>query len=173
MILNADYAPFDIVSYRKAIGLLYCTDAVYAIAYYPKVVHDSKGHEYEIPAVLVLKNYVNAGNKQAPYNKLNVYARDNFQCQYCHKKFPGGELTIDHVIPRSKWKGVGSPTRFDNVVAACKKCNSLKGDKSLKDCGLSLSKQPKGMTRAQAFHNKLTTLSIPPEWQPYVFKAKS
>lgn len=168
LILNSDYSPFDIVGYRKALALLYCSDTVYGLDYYARTITDSAGREYAVPAVIVLKKYVSVGNKAAPYNKLNVYARDNFHCQYCMKKCTGSELTIDHIIPRSKWKEVGSPTRFDNVVASCKKCNSIKADKSLEQCGFYLRKKPKGMTRTQAFNNKLRCLSIPPEWRPYV-----
>ncbi len=168
LLLNADYSPFDVVSYRKAIVMVYCDGSAYSISEYAKTIRDSKEREYPIPAVVVLKDYVSSANKQAPYNKLNVYARDRFICQYCYCKCSRETATIDHVIPRSKWKGAGSCTNFHNVVTACKKCNAKKGDKTLEAAGMKLHVKPAGMTRRESLHNKLQCLAIPPEWKPYV-----
>lgn len=171
LVLNADYTPFDIVSYRQSIVMLYVTGTVYALDYYSRKIKDSKDREYPVPAVVVLKSYVDSSNKTAPYNKLNVYARDRFVCQYCFEKVSREEATIDHVIPRSKWNKLGkngSCTCFENVVTSCKKCNYKKADKTPEEAGMKLNITPKKMTRAKAFHNKLACLATPTEWKPYI-----
>ena len=52
----------------------------------------------------------------------NVYRRDNFMCRYCGtEKMP---LTVDHLV---RWED-GGPTIEENLVAACRKCNKVRGD---------------------------------------------
>lgn len=65
------------------------------------------------------------------YSRQNIYKRDNSTCQYCMKKFEQRNLTIDHVVPRSK----GGPSSWNNVVACCKRCNTKKMDKSPSELG--------------------------------------
>jgi 5-methylcytosine-specific restriction endonuclease McrA len=70
---------------------------------------------------------------------MNVFYRDNYSCQYCNTRLALPELTFDHVVPVSQ----GGPTNWDNVVTCCKKCNSKKGAKSLKEANMKLLKKPK------------------------------
>ncbi len=74
--------------------------------------------------------------KMSPVNRREVLRRDNHICQYCGST---RRLTIDHVIPRSK----GGPHTWDNVVAACEKCNGAKGDRLLHETGMILKAKPK------------------------------
>ena len=59
--------------------------------------------------------------------------RDNYTCQYCGKK---SELTIDHIIPRSR----GGKDEWDNVAVACLRCNVSKGARTPKEAGMTLKK---------------------------------
>ena len=55
--------------------------------------------------------------------RLRVLHRDNYVCYYC-----GGDANqVDHVVPIAK---MGDPMDMDNMVAACKRCNVAKGDRS-------------------------------------------
>lgn len=74
--------------------------------------------------------------KVPPVNRREVLKRDNYTCQYCGST---RKLTIDHVIPRSK----GGSHSWDNVVAACERCNSAKGDRLLYTTGMLLRTKPK------------------------------
>lgn len=74
--------------------------------------------------------------KVPPVNRREVLRRDNHTCQYCGSS---KHLTIDHVIPRSK----GGQHSWDNVVAACERCNSAKGDRLLHEAGMMLKAKPK------------------------------
>ncbi|MBF2067894.1 MAG: HNH endonuclease [Calothrix sp. C42_A2020_038] len=74
--------------------------------------------------------------KIPPVNRREVLKRDHYTCQYCGSS---KHLTLDHVIPRSRH---GSHT-WDNVVTACERCNSKKGDKMPSEAGMHLRSQPK------------------------------
>jgi 5-methylcytosine-specific restriction endonuclease McrA len=89
----------------------------------------------EFPSVVVLRDYVKP-QKRVAFTRFNLFLRDGFQCQYCGSK---GDLTFDHVVPRKS----GGVTSWENVVAACSKCNLKKGSKALRHSGLSLRQQPR------------------------------
>jgi 5-methylcytosine-specific restriction endonuclease McrA len=74
--------------------------------------------------------------KVPPVNRREVLRRDHHRCQYCGST---KNLTLDHVIPRSK----GGRHTWDNVVTACERCNSRKGDRTLAEVGMQLRKIPK------------------------------
>jgi 5-methylcytosine-specific restriction endonuclease McrA len=74
--------------------------------------------------------------KLPPVNRREVFRRDGHTCQYCGST---KHLTLDHVIPRSK----GGTHTWDNVVTACERCNSTKGDRLLNEIGLALKTKPK------------------------------
>ena len=74
--------------------------------------------------------------KVPPVNRREVLRRDHHSCQYCGSS---KHLTLDHVMPRSK----GGSHTWDNVVAACERCNSRKGDRTLFEAGMQLRTKPK------------------------------
>ncbi|MFW9258193.1 HNH endonuclease [Nostoc sp. CALU 546] len=74
--------------------------------------------------------------KVPPVNRREVLRRDHHSCQYCGSS---KHLTLDHVMPRSK----GGSHTWDNVVAACERCNSRKGDRTLFEAGMQLHTKPK------------------------------
>ncbi|PKN25605.1 MAG: HNH endonuclease, partial [Deltaproteobacteria bacterium HGW-Deltaproteobacteria-22] len=69
----------------------------------------------------------------------NIYIRDHFTCQYCGRKPPREELTIDHVLPKSR----GGRSEWENVVLACQRCNAKKGNKLLEYAPMTLIRPPK------------------------------
>lgn len=74
--------------------------------------------------------------KVPPVNRREVLRRDHHTCQYCGST---KRLTLDHVIPRSK----GGKHSWDNVVTACERCNSKKGDRTPQEANMPLRHQPK------------------------------
>lgn len=96
------------------------------------------------PRVIVTPDYFDKEGKKkdAKYSRIAVFRRDNWTCQYCGKKGSRSSLTIDHVHPKSK----GGENTFENTVAACVKCNSAKGDKSIEELAkagkMKLMKRP-------------------------------
>jgi 5-methylcytosine-specific restriction endonuclease McrA len=138
LVLNADYRP---LSYYP-LSLWPWQDAVKAawlnrvdiIAEYDDVAR-SPSMEIRIPSVVVLRDFVKPQKKVA-FTRFNLFLRDEFSCQYCGTT---GDLTFDHVVPRAS----GGVTSWENVVAACSRCNLHKGSKSLHRSGLSLRKPPR------------------------------
>ncbi len=80
-------------------------------------------------------------------------------------------MTLDHVIPRAEWKRskkLGTPTNWTNIVTACHKCNSVKADKSLKDCGLHLMRPPVIPNNANFIIGLAPWSKIEKEWVDYL-----
>jgi len=75
-----------------------------------------------MPSVVVMAKYIRRTNR-VYFTRRNIYLRDRFHCQYCGKSYVSEQLTIDHVLPKSR----GGHTAWDNVVAACYRCNFSKG----------------------------------------------
>lgn len=63
-----------------------------------------------------------------------LFVRDFFMCAYCGNKFPEKSLTCDHVTPKSR----GGKDTWDNCVAACKPCNSMKDNHLLGEIKMEL-----------------------------------
>lgn len=99
--------------------------------------------QIKAPEVIVLTSFDRLVNAGVTFNRRNVYIRDKQTCQYCSKKLASEDITIDHVIPRSRPEG---KTAWDNCVVACVSCNSKKADRTPEQAGmilLSIPKKPK------------------------------
>jgi 5-methylcytosine-specific restriction endonuclease McrA len=91
-----------------------------------------------VPRVIRLLCYDRIPNKSVKFNRRNLFARDRNHCQYCGKKFPTSELSLDHVIPRR----LGGGATWTNIVCACLKCNVKKGGRTPSQAGMKLIKKP-------------------------------
>lgn len=133
LLLNATYEPLCVVSVRRAAILVLSGKAV-CVADGEGMLHSAR-QQVPVPLVVRLSRYV-----RVPYrshvglSRRAIFARDNGRCVYCQ----GAAETIDHVHPRSK----GGPHAWENVVAACARCNHHKGDKTLPELGWRLSVKP-------------------------------
>ena len=138
LVLNADYRPLSYLplslwSWQEAVKAAWL-ERVSIIAEYDEVVH-SPSTEIRIPSVVVLKDYVKPA-RSAAFTRFNLFLRDEFSCQYCGAR---GDLTFDHVVPRSR----GGRTTWENVVAACGPCNLKKGARTLAQTGMQLRRRPR------------------------------
>jgi len=91
-----------------------------------------------VPRIIRLLGYDRLPRQDVKLNRRNIYARDHSMCQYCGKKFPTTELSLDHVIPRSH----GGKTTWDNLVCACVYCNAKKGGRTPDQAHMKLAKIP-------------------------------
>lgn len=91
-----------------------------------------------VPRVIRLLFYDRLPRTPVKFNRRNIFARDRDHCQYCGRKFPLPELSIDHVIPRS----MGGKSTWDNVVCACTRCNVRKGGRTPKQARMKLIIKP-------------------------------
>jgi 5-methylcytosine-specific restriction endonuclease McrA len=90
------------------------------------------------PEVVVLKKYGERPPRKVVFNRPNLARRDEFTCQYCGAELGERDLTIEHVLPRSR----GGPTSWENCVAACEDCNARKADRTPREAGMKLRSTP-------------------------------
>ena len=147
LVLNADYRPLSyyplsLWSWQEAVKAAYL-ERVDIVAEYDDWV-SSPSTRIRIPSVIVLRDYVRP-QRQVAFTRFNLFLRDEFSCQYCGAR---RDLTFDHVVPRA----AGGITSWENVVAACSRCNLRKGSKSLRRAGMTLRKPPR-MPGAEELRN--------------------
>ncbi|MBC7328719.1 HNH endonuclease [bacterium] len=135
LLLNSDFTPLNVCSLRRAIGLLFVGKA--DVLHYDGTYIRTPQGAIRVPSVIRLKYHIKRPVPELKLTRKNILARDNYTCQYCGQK--GGELTIDHVIP----KKLGGKTDWDNLVCCCKRCNAKKKDKTPQQAGMHLLRQPK------------------------------
>jgi len=128
LVLNADaqpvsYLPLSAIQWKEAITYMWL-DKVEVLEWYDDWVVRSASWETKVPSVIMLKDFMRR-RRRPRFSKTNLYIRDLYTCQYCSNEFPRNNLTLDHVRPIS----LGGKTKWDNIVAACQRCNTLKGNK--------------------------------------------
>lgn len=94
--------------------------------------------ELAVPRIIRLLFYDRLPRRPVKFNRRNIYARDRSRCQYCGKKFPSSELSLDHVVPRSH----GGRTDWTNIVCCCVKCNVRKGGRTPREAHMKLRTEP-------------------------------
>ena len=109
--------------------------------------------QIQVPRVIRLLDYEKIPRHTVKFNRRNIFARDNNQCQYCGKRFPTSELSLDHVVPRSQ----GGESTWENIVCACIDCNVRKGGRTPKQAHLSLVRKPEKPKRSPLLNLKLTS----------------
>ena len=117
--------PLSTLPWQTAVKLIY-EKVVDVVAEYEQVIR-SPSTAMRLPSVVALKRYV-PQPRHVAFTRFNVFLRDRFRCQYCGGRFQAHELTFDHVRPRCD----GGATAWDNIVAACWRCNMEKDSKPRK-----------------------------------------
>jgi 5-methylcytosine-specific restriction endonuclease McrA len=136
-VLNATFEPLNIVSLRRAIVLLLKERAEVIEATRAKIRSESLA--LDTPLVIRLVYYVRVPHRLLmPLTRRTVLARDQYTCQYCGATPTKGELTLDHVVPRSR----GGEHTWENIVSACIPCNQRKGDRTVQEAGMRLLSEP-------------------------------
>jgi 5-methylcytosine-specific restriction endonuclease McrA len=165
LVLSASYEPIRIVSWQKAITLLF-QGKVEVIA-----VHDREIRgvtvRVRLPSVLRLLRHVRMKRPfyEVPFSRSNVYSRDQHRCQYCGGRFPPGQLTFDHVIPVAR----GGHKGWDNIVTCCIPCNRKKGDRTPEQAGLRLVRRPRRPEALPALSMSLGLRRAPESWRDYLY----
>lgn len=109
------------------------------------------GYELRAPRVIRLTEYDRVPRQSLRFNRRNVFARDGNRCQYCGLQFPMSELSLDHVVPRSR----GGTTSWENIVCACVACNVRKGGRTPQEARMDLIRLPARPKRSPLLALKL------------------
>ncbi len=164
LLLNSSYEPLKIVSWKKAVILIY-KEKAQLLEEYDNLLIRSPNLVLKAPSVIRLYYYVNINKyKILRFSKENIFFRDNYTCAYCGNKFNKSQLTLDHIIPYSK----GGRKTWTNIVTACNYCNNKKGSYNLDQVNFRLLNKPFKPSENSyiAFHNKFHT--IPVQWRNYL-----
>jgi len=162
LVLNKLYLPIHIVNARRAFAML-CREVAEVVLLeddrfethdfeswrelsalrdqFPDDDHDyvrAVNFEIRVPKIVRLLFYDRLPQRAVKFNRRNVYARDENRCQYCGRRFPTSELTLDHVVPRAR----GGRSTWDNLVCCCVECNARKGGRLPQQVGLKLVRKP-------------------------------
>ena len=118
----------------------------------------------QVTLVISLVRYVRIPHIMVKFSRRNVFMRDQYACQYTGEEYPKHLLTIDHVIPRSR----GGMTTWGNVVAACRKCNIKKGNRTPSEANMMLIRKPKSPTIITYMHMSYQ-FRHDPSWKKYLY----
>lgn len=177
LVLNRDYMAIRVVRARRAFSLLFreLAEVVsleegsynnYDFQSWCQVSQfrrdfEPDGHDWvatvnfhiAVPRIVRLLFYdrLPRTRNRVKFNRRNIFARDKNSCQYCGKRCPMSELSLDHVVPKS----VGGEAVWNNIVCACTKCNIKKGGRTPKQAGMTLIKKP-----VQPKHNTLVHIHL-------------
>ncbi len=155
LVLNATYEPLAVVHARRAVVLILKEKAVVVEA--NGVVFRSERLQVPAPSVVKLTYFVKVPLRaRAALTRRAVFARDGWTCQYCGR----AAENVDHVMPRSR----GGEHTWENVVAACRRCNGRKENRTPHEAGLVLAREP----HAPRDGFRLSLGRLEPEWEPYL-----
>lgn len=163
LVLNASYEPINICAARRALVLV-----LKGVASAEEHTHHqvaSARHALPLPSVIRLLEYRRIPHPARALSRKNILMRDRFTCQYCHKIMPSGELTLDHVIPRSR----AGETSWENLVACCHPCNNRKGSRTPEEAGMKLLRPPRPFSMHTSRHLMRLLGNSDQQWRKYLF----
>lgn len=164
LVLTQGYLPHRVIGWQQAISLSY-TGKAEVVETYDQVVRSPRV-ALPMPAVVRLTRHFKARPPKVRFSRANVLLRDDFRCQYCGAEGDSAKLTFDHVVPRAQ----GGKTSWDNIVTACRPCNSAKGNRTPEQAGMKPRTSPK---RPGSLPFKLKQMrfgyDVPDPWKSWVF----
>lgn len=166
LLLNASYEPLGTIDVPRAVRLVWKCAAQMVEVDGSRVLR-SQHFVFEVPSVVRLVEYIDLRQRRrdAGRQRVRIMARDKMRCQYCGTKGTPFELTLDHIIPRSR----GGHSDPENLCAACKPCNQRKGSRTPDEARMPLLATPSalryGLDKAMLRHYAGSR----PEWRPYLF----
>jgi 5-methylcytosine-specific restriction endonuclease McrA len=163
LVLNASYEPINVCAARRAIVLVLKGVAM---------TEEENGHHLHaarfalrVPSVIRLLEYRRIPHQTRALSRKNILLRDRNTCQYCAEVSPSGELTLDHVIPRSR----GGASTWENLVACCHSCNRRKGNQHPGEAGMKLMREPRPFNLHTSRHIMRLMGRSDDKWRKYLF----
>jgi 5-methylcytosine-specific restriction endonuclease McrA len=163
LVLNASYEPINVCAARRAIVLV-----LKGVAR----TEEENGHymhaarlALRVPSVIRLLEYRRIPHQTRALSRKNILLRDRNTCQYCGESLPSGELTLDHVIPRSR----GGASTWENLVACCHFCNRRKGNQLPAEAEMDLMREPRAFNLHTSRHIMRMMGHSDDKWRKYLF----
>jgi 5-methylcytosine-specific restriction endonuclease McrA len=162
LVLNTSYEPINVCAARRAIVLVLKGVAM---------TEEENGHflhaarfAVRVPSVIRLLEYRRIPHQTRALSRKNILLRDRNTCQYCAEVLPSSELTLDHVIPRSR----GGTSTWENLVACCHDCNRRKSNQSPAEAGMKLMREPRAFNLHTSRHI-MRLMGSDDKWRKYLF----
>ena len=162
LLLNSTYEPLKVISWQRAVTMLWL-GKVEVVRTYQGVLR-AVSWTIRQPAVVRLVNFVRRHRVRISFSRRNIFVRDGFRCQYCGVRLPAGELTCDHVTPRS----VGGASSWDNLVAACGPCNCRKGNRTPEQARMHLRRRPSRPDALAPAQLEVGGGNAPEQWREFL-----
>jgi 5-methylcytosine-specific restriction endonuclease McrA len=163
LVLNASYEPINICAARRALILI--LKGVAQPEEFSSIALRSARQTLKLPSVIRLLEYRRIPHQARSLSRKNILMRDRYTCQYCLRTLPSGELTLDHVVPRSRH----GETTWENLVACCHPCNNHKGGRTPDEAGMKLARQPRPFTLHTSRHLMRLLGRSDEKWRKYLF----
>jgi 5-methylcytosine-specific restriction endonuclease McrA len=163
LVLNASFEPINVCAARRALVLV-LKGVASAEEISPGVFHSARLSQ-RVPSVIRLLEYRRIPHQTRALSRKNILMRDRYTCQYCHRTLPASELTLDHVLPRSR----SGETSWENLVACCHYCNNRKGSRTPDEAGMRLARSPKPFSLHTSRHLMRLLAKSDEQWRKYLF----
>jgi 5-methylcytosine-specific restriction endonuclease McrA len=163
LVLNASYEPINICGARRALVLV-LKGVASAEEESAASVHSARA-AMRMPSVIRLLEYRRIPHQTRALSRKNILMRDRYTCQYCHKIMPSSDLTLDHVIPRSR----AGESAWENLVACCHSCNNKKGNRTPEEAGMRLARIPRPFSLHTSRHLMRMLGRSDAQWRKYLF----
>jgi 5-methylcytosine-specific restriction endonuclease McrA len=162
LVLNTSYEPINVCAARRAIVLVLKGVAM---------TEEENGHflhaarfALRVPSVIRLLEYRRIPHQTRALSRKNILLRDRNTCQYCAEVLASGDLTLDHVIPRSR----GGTSTWENLVACCHSCNRRKSNQLPAEAGMKLMREPRAFNLHTSRHI-MRLMGSDDRWRKYLF----
>jgi len=163
LVLNASYEPINICGARRALVLV-LKGVASAEEESLNAIHSARS-AVRLPSVIRLLEYRRIPHQTRALSRKNILMRDRYTCQYCQQALNSGELTLDHVIPRSR----GGETTWENLVACCNPCNNRKGNRTPDEAGMKLQRVPRPFSVHTSRHLMRLLARSDEQWKKYLW----
>jgi 5-methylcytosine-specific restriction endonuclease McrA len=164
LVLNASYEPINICAARRALVLV--LKGVASAEEQSQAHVHSPRHAIRVPSVIRLLEYRRIPHQTRALSRKNILLRDRNTCQYCGVVLTAGELTLDHVTPRSR----GGLSTWENLVACCHSCNRRKGNQLLHELEtMRLMREPRPFSLHTSRHIMRMIGHSDQKWRKYLY----
>ncbi|MBK5294376.1 MAG: HNH endonuclease [Acidobacteriia bacterium] len=163
LVLNASYEPINVCAARRAVVLV-LKGVASTEELSPHMLHAAR-QQFPLPSVIRLLEYRRIPHQTRALSRKNILMRDRFTCQYCQRTGNSADLTLDHVVPRSR----NGESSWENLVACCHQCNNHKGNRTPEEAGYKLARLPRPFSLHTSRQLMRLLASGDDQWRKYLF----